>query len=88
MKTATGSDITSLDRILESIGKLLVELRLRQGYKSYAAFAEAHNLPRIQYWRMEKGKANVTLRSLHRVLTIHNLSLEDLFLKIKDEGLH
>jgi transcriptional regulator with XRE-family HTH domain len=87
MKTAAGRSITSLDRILESIGKLLIELRLRQGYKSYAAFAEAHNLPRIQYWRMEKGKANITLRSLHRVLAIHDLSMEDLFLKIKDEDL-
>jgi hypothetical protein len=34
---------------------------------------------------MEKGKSNITLRSLHRVLAVHNLSIEELFESIARE---
>jgi hypothetical protein len=79
MESKMFSDLTSLDSILDLIGRKLLELRLKKGYKSHADFAKDHALPRIQYWRMEKGKSNVTLRSLCRVLAAHDLSIEDLF---------
>lgn len=72
-------DTHSLTDILELIGKKLIELRLKKGYTSHADFAADHDLPRIQYWRMEKGRANFTLKSLHKVVTIHGLTIEDLF---------
>jgi len=65
--------------LLERIGKRLIELRVKQGYKSHATFAAEHKLAPIQYWRMEKGRANITLRSLHKVLVIHRVSLESFF---------
>lgn len=78
MKPQTGES-PSLTSVLETVGKKLTELRQEKGYKSHADFAANHNLPPIHYWRMEKGKTNMTIKSLHKVLAIHGLSVEDLF---------
>ena len=75
----------SLNVTLELIGKKLLTLRKEKGYTSHADFASDFGLPRIQYWRMEKGKANVTLKSLGKVLQIHGLTLEELFMEIRKE---
>ena len=33
----------------------------------------------VRQWRKEKGKANITIKSLCKLLTIHNLSVEEFF---------
>jgi transcriptional regulator with XRE-family HTH domain len=71
---------------LELIGKKLLDLRIKKGYASHAHFASDFKLPRIQYWRMEKGRANITIKSLGKVLDIHGLTLEDLFVQIRKEN--
>lgn len=78
-------DQHSLTDILELIGKKLLELRLQKGYTSHADFAADHDLPRIQYWRMEKGRANFTLKSLHKVVAVHGLTIEELFYLISKD---
>lgn len=75
----------SLTSILELIGDKLYELRLKKGYSSHADFTREYGLPRIQYWRMEKGKANITLKSLNKILHIHGMAIEDLFEEIVRE---
>lgn len=77
---------TSVTSILEVIGKKLIELRILKGYTSHVTFAEDFDLPRVQYWRMEKGKANFTLKSLNRVLAVHGVTFEQLFNDIAREG--
>ena len=69
----------SLQNIMGEIGHALAELRLQKGYDSIKDFTQEHDLPMIQYWRIEKGKANLTLKSLHRLLAIHGLSIGDFF---------
>lgn len=69
----------SFDILLVEIGQRLTELRKQKGYKSHEAFAWDHDLPRAQYWRLEKGKANFTIKTLVKVLAIHNLSLVEFF---------
>lgn len=64
---------------LEKIGKRLELLRVKNGYSSYEDFAIKNNLSRMQYWRIEKGKTNITLRSLITILNIYNIDLEDFF---------
>jgi len=64
---------------LEKIGKKLELLRIKNGFKSYEDFAIKNNLSRMQYWRIEKGKTNITFRSLIVILNIHNVSLEEFF---------
>jgi hypothetical protein len=71
----------SLTPVLEQIGIKLRDLRQKKGYDSLKDFAEDHDLPVIQYWRMEKGKANLTLKSLNKLLTIHSVTMEDFFCK-------
>jgi hypothetical protein len=69
----------SLKSILEQIGSKLRDLREEKGYESIKDFTSDHDLPMIQYWRIEKGKANLTLKSLTKILAIHSISVEDFF---------
>jgi len=48
---------------LVKIGEKLAELRKKKGYTSHETFAYDYELSRVQYWRIEKGKSNLTLRS-------------------------
>jgi transcriptional regulator with XRE-family HTH domain len=72
----------SLEQIKREIGTKLKLLRLKNGYTSYENFAITHELSRMQYWRIEKGLTNITIKSLLKILHIHKISLED-FCKMK-----
>lgn len=69
--------------ILLNIGNKLTQLRKKNGYKSYETFALENNLSRMQYWRIEKGKTNLTIKSLVRILDIHKVPIEEFFKKEK-----
>lgn len=69
----------SIQTLLTDIGYRLTELRKQKGYTNHENFALDHDLPRVQYWRLEKGKANFTIKTLAKVLSIHNVSFEDFF---------
>jgi transcriptional regulator with XRE-family HTH domain len=71
---------------LEKIGSKLMELRKKKGYTSHEDFAYDFNIPRVQYWRIEKGRTNVTIKSLCRLLMIHKMSLEEFFCILQEEG--
>ncbi len=64
---------------LVKIGDKLTELRKKKGYTSHETFAYDFELSRVQYWRIEKGKSNITLRSLFSILEIHGIDLKDFF---------
>jgi hypothetical protein len=66
------------------VGNHLADLRMKKGYTTIKSFVQRYDLPEIQYWRMEKGKANITLKSLSRILNIHRLSLHDFFCLITE----
>lgn len=70
---------------LVGVGAGLQELRIKKGFPTAKSFTEKYNLPEIQYWRMENGKANVTLKSLYKILQIHNVSLQDFFCMVMNE---
>lgn len=65
--------------VLQKIGDRFRELRVKKGYTSYETFAIEHGLSRMQYWRIEKGTANLTIKSITAILKIHNISLKDFF---------
>jgi hypothetical protein len=64
---------------LLDVGTKLAELREKKGYGTIKEFVTKYDLPEIQYWRIEKGKANITVKSLIKILAIHNLSPKDFF---------
>ena len=64
-----------------NIGSKLTKLRVYAGYKSYEVFAWDNKISRIQYWKMEKG-TNCTLKSLKRVLDIHDTRMVDFFISL------
>jgi hypothetical protein len=72
---------------LVGVGGALQELRIKKGFPTAKSFTEKYNLPEIQYWRMENGKANITLKSLYKILQIHNVSLQEFFCMVIDEKL-
>jgi len=61
-----------------NIGSELKKLRVNAGYKSYEVFAWDNKISRIQYRKMEKG-TNCTLKSLKRVLDIHDIRMDAFF---------
>ena len=61
------------------IGKHLRMLRKQKGYSSYESFAFDHGLARMQYWRLENGRTNVTIKSLEKILDIHQISFKEFF---------
>jgi transcriptional regulator with XRE-family HTH domain len=69
----------TFENIADEIGHALAELRIQSGYDSIKDFTEQFGLPMIQYWRIEKGKANLTLKSLFKLLSIHSLTMQEFF---------
>lgn len=66
--------------IINNIASKLKKIRIEKGYTSYENFAYQNDLPRVQYWRMEKG-TNFTIKNLLKILEIHQMSLEEFFSK-------
>ncbi len=64
--------------LLEKIAKKIKQLRKDKGYTSFQAFAYDFELNRVQYWRIESGQ-NITLKTLIKVLEIHQISLGEFF---------
>ncbi|MGI4735857.1 MAG: hypothetical protein ACRYG7_11845 [Janthinobacterium lividum] len=71
------------DPRLQQIAQHIKQLRVAKGYSSYEAFAFDHDLPRVGYGRHEQG-SNLTLKSLLRLLDIHQLSLAEFFAAIPE----
>ncbi len=67
------------DQVLKNIGEGFVKLRIKKGFSSYEKFAVEYDLSRMAYWKIEKGKSNITMRTLLKLLAIHKISVEDFF---------
>jgi hypothetical protein len=72
---------------LSDVGEKLTELRERKGYNTIKEFVTNYDLPEIQYWRIEKGKANITVKSLIKILLIHKLTPRDFFEMLNNDQL-
>lgn len=70
------------DKVVVAIGAKLKKLRVEKGYTSYENFAYENDLPRVQYWRMEKG-TNFTIKNLLKILEIHKITIEDFFTDLR-----
>lgn len=69
---------TEADQWIALISARLREMRKSKGYSSYETFALDNNLDRKQYWRVENG-ANITIKTLVKILDIHNKDLPGFF---------
>lgn len=69
--------------VLTQIGDQLRALRKEAGYTSYENFAFDHDLSRVHYGRIEKGSTNLTIKTLVKILEIHNKSITEFFSQIK-----
>ncbi|MBS1488013.1 MAG: helix-turn-helix transcriptional regulator [Bacteroidetes bacterium] len=67
------------------ISNRIKELRKECGYTSYENFALDNGLDRKQYWRIENG-TNLTIKTLIKILTIHNLTLDKFFIELLEKN--
>lgn len=67
-----------IDSKISQIAEKIKLLRKEKGFTSYETFAFEYDINRVQYWRIEKGN-NITLKTLIKVLAIHNLTLNEFF---------
>lgn len=63
---------------LQAIANKIRQLRVNAGYTSHENFAWDNNLSRVQYWRIETG-ANITMKTLLKILDIHKMTLSEFF---------
>jgi transcriptional regulator with XRE-family HTH domain len=75
--------LTKEQQVLLQIGAVLRELRIKKGFKSHEEFAYKYKLSRVQVWKVEAGKANITMGTLLKMLAIHKLTLRDFFKDIE-----
>ena len=73
-----------LNELHQKIGAELKSMSLLAGFSCYEVFANKNNLSKIQYFKMEKG-TNFTLKSLDRILKIHDISIINFFHKFDKE---
>ena len=66
----------------KEIGCVLKTLREERGYTCIRAFAVHFGLDPTQYWRMESGSYNYTLKSLVKILDIHKMPLDEFTKKL------
>ena len=66
------------DERVQQIAKKIRQLRIEANYTSAESFAYDKNINRVQYWRVENG-TNLTLKTLLKILDIHEISLADFF---------
>lgn len=64
------------DKRIKEVAQKIKDLRVKGGYTSAENFAYDNELNRVQYWRVENG-ANITIKTLLKILEIHKISLEE-----------
>lgn len=80
-KKASKKEWDSLEepqRTYVKIGARLKVLRLKKGFTSADKFAFTYNIDRSQYGKYERGR-DMQISTLFRILTIHNMSVEEFF---------
>jgi hypothetical protein len=66
-----------LQQFVSRVARIFKGLRKQKGFPSYESFAFEHDFPRAQYWRVEDGKSNLTLRTIAKLLAIHKLTIDE-----------
>ncbi len=79
----TKKRIARFNTVQAEIGLAIAQLRIEAGYETTKEFTSRFDLPEIQYWRIENGKANLTLKSIYRILEVHNVDFFEFFHSIK-----
>lgn len=67
------------DMFLQKVGARMRQLRIEKGYTNYEHFAYDHNIGRAQYGKYEKGRDDLRLGSLYKVIVALEMNFEDFF---------
>lgn len=64
-------------QLTNRVANIFKDLRKQSGFSSYETFAFDNEFPRAQYWRVENGRSNLTLRTIAKLLALHNRSIDE-----------
>jgi len=70
---------SDFDIFLQKIGERMKQLRLKKGFSNYENFAYENNIGRSQYGKYEKGKDDLRMSSMYKVLNSLDVSFEQFF---------
>lgn len=74
------NNFTPKEQLLHSIGKRMTELRKQEGFKNHEDFAFEKGINRSQYGKYEKGKSDLQVSSLIKIiLSYKNMTVEKFF---------
>lgn len=65
--------------LAKRVGEALKKLRKEKGYGSHVGFANDNEIDQKYYFQVEKGKRNLSLGYLAKVLKAHDLKLGQFF---------
>jgi transcriptional regulator with XRE-family HTH domain len=66
------------EKFYKNLGKRIVYLRLKAGYKNQESFAYDAGIARGQYTRYELG-TNMKINNLYKIIKAHKMSWNDFF---------
>jgi transcriptional regulator with XRE-family HTH domain len=76
----TEKKTTPKDVLIKKIGERMVELRNLEGYKNYENYAYDKGINRSQYGKYEKGRIDIRISSLIKViLSYKEMTVEKFF---------
>lgn len=64
---------------LQKVGARMRQLRIEKGYSNYEHFAYDHEIGRAQYGKYEKGRDDLRLSSLYKVILAFGMTVEGFF---------
>ena len=78
--------LNDIDILQKRVGEQIKFIRESKGIKNYEKFAIRNDLDRAHYWRIEKGEANLTLKTLCNVLNKLDTKIEDFFQQLAERN--
>ncbi|WP_436517625.1 helix-turn-helix domain-containing protein [Ekhidna sp. To15] len=80
----TENSPNNIESLQKQIGIKIRSIRESKGIKNYEKFAIQIGFSRSYYWNIEKGEANLTIKSLLKILNALGVTIEDFFKELKN----
>lgn len=77
--------LNNSEELKKRIGEKIRMLRESKGLKNYEKFAIENDMSRSHYWNIEKGKVNLTIKTLSKILDALDVKIEDFFSELNQD---
>jgi transcriptional regulator with XRE-family HTH domain len=77
--------LNNSEELIIKIGAKIQLIRESKGLKNYEKFAIVNDMSRSHYWNIEKGKVNLTIKTLSKILDALDVKIEDFFKELSED---